>query len=298
MDFPGHVTKGEEKCCFRLKWNGVSGQGRYVVKIIMINFKCCFTSLFTDRKLCINPTYLHPLVNTCLWWSLPAPLLKCEVQFFSLILSLPKTVTGFRLQQQHQAGMPCRKGEFAVPIYASQGSSLALHTHRGCQAGSVSCGTAPGHTALPSSRCGGLEPGLAPWAHPRGHGKEAHVPRPLLKPSLHHEDKDPWAFMQQTIRQKRRCFVFQGVHTRNEFGKTKVLCTCTPAHPAIHLAGCSSMTCSSAPPVQLISNSIPVSMFQCLLKHQWACPVNEMRFLKKGKKESNILIAVQHIFGS
>lgn len=152
---------------------------------------------------------------------------------------------------------------------------------------------------LPSSRCGGLEPGAAgPGLAPLstslwGHGKGAHVPRPLLKPSPHHEGKDPWAFMQQSIWQKRCCFVFLGEHTRNIFGKTKVLCTCTPAHPPTHLAGCSSRTCSSGPPIQPIRNPILVSVFQCLFKHQWACSINEMRLTKKERKESNILVAVK-----
>lgn len=43
-------------------------------------------------------------------------------------------------------------------------------------------------------------------------GKGAHVPRPLLEPSLHlegeHRHKDPLAFMQRRIWQKKGSFVF------------------------------------------------------------------------------------------
>lgn len=82
---------------------------------------------------------------------------------------------------------------------------------------------------------------------------------------------------------------FWGVCTRNTFGKKKVLHTYTPAHPPVHLAGCSSVTCLSSPLIYHISNSILMSIFQGLFKHQWPYPMNEGR---EKKKKANILAAV------
>lgn len=144
---------------------------------------------------------------------------------------------------------------------SAQGSSLARHAHRlqsltglpesverakriKWPAVHSRSGTAPGWGS-PRQAPGGegwrgelQESGLAPLGTALGshkHGEEARMPRPFLKPSLHlegkHRHKDPLAFMQHSIWQKRGSFLFLRCTYRKDIWQEK-------ATPRLH--GCTS----------------------------------------------------------
>lgn len=95
-----------------------------------------------------------------------------------------------------------------------------------------------------------------------------------------------WLLWNTVFGRKEVPSFFWDVHTWNTFGKKKILHTCTPAHSLVHLADCSSVTSSTSHLIYNISNSILMSIFQGLLKHQWPYPMSKMGGWGGKKKQS------------
>lgn len=237
-----------------------------------------FLSCSQIDKLCTKPTYLDHTITIIpvSFSSRPAPFLKCKVQ-------------GYILESDSFAS---QKGDWAL----TQRDRLCcshLCLHKGprwlcaltrCSRG-WSCQRAQTEPSVWNAQPRSSRPALpTPSSRRGGMAKSLMCRDPFSSPrftSRANIGTKIWLLWNTVFGRKEVPPFFWGVHTWNTFGKKNILHTYTPAHPPVHLAGCSSVTCSTSPLIYHISNSILMSIFQGLLKHQWSFPMNEMRGDKK-----------------